>query len=82
MRWVHHFYFSNTSIWERQSSRDDSTLLKRILCIRDMLIHDRGSPHEAVNLMASWVRGSNVCLHAVYDFFRPKGQREPWASVV
>lgn len=44
VRWVHHYYFSKASVWESQSSRDDSPLLKMIFGIRDKLIHDQGSP--------------------------------------
>lgn len=50
--------------------------------IRDSLCQAQGSWEAVAYLLSSWVKNMRMCLSAAYEFFRPKGRRVMWASIV
>lgn len=60
VRWMHHTYLRHTSIWELPARRDYSALLKKVLSIRDVIVHRQGSVEQAIACVQSWQKGSRV----------------------
>lgn len=75
---MHHTYLRHTSIWELPARRDYSALLKKVLSIRDVIVHRQGSVEQAIACVQSWQKGSRVA-HA-YDYFRHRAQN--WAQII
>lgn len=75
IKWVHHEYLRNVSIWERARRKDDSPLFKRILEIRDRLIQQEGSLTAAIMQLLDWNIVGKFSSVKAYQYFRPKGQR-------
>lgn len=69
----------DSSIWEWQTRKADSPLLKRIFDIRDLLVDLSGSRQGAKMQLAQWQNGTRGCTANAYDFFRHKDTKKPWA---
>lgn len=77
---MHHTYLRHTSIWELPARRDYSALLKKVLSIRDVIVHRQGSVEQAIACVQSWQKESRVA-HA-YDYFRYRAQKVIWAQII
>lgn len=53
VRRVHHQYFKTASVWDYVAKRNDSPLIKKLLGIRDGLVHAQDSLSGAANLLSS-----------------------------
>ena len=83
VRWVHHIYLrGDASPWLWNSVRDDSPLLKRLIAIRDRVCHREGSIDAAKRKFASWEVGDHLNISLGYDYFRNRGSKLPWPSVI
>ena len=82
VKWIGHQYLGTTSIWERERREDGSSLFKKLMCIRDSLLQDGGSPDGAMAIISGWIENGVFRSKATYDYFRLKGQRVKWFSVV
>lgn len=82
VRWMHHYYRLHEGSWEQQSKPSFSVFFKRLLLIKELLVSHYGSTHNAVLVLQSWVDGNGSLTSKAYDFFRDKGRRTHWASIV
>lgn len=60
IRWVHHFYLSNGSIWTVSTHHTSSPLWKSIHSVRDLITQHCGSHAGSIALLRNWsnVKGS------------------------
>jgi len=82
IKWVHHFFLLNQSIWEAQAAKTSSPLWKTLISLKDQLIQDCGSSSSAIGTLVSWTAGTGCFSANAYDFFRLKGHKVRWDTVV
>jgi hypothetical protein len=70
IRWVHHFYLLDTTIW------------KSFFSLRDRLIDVCGGQQAVLSMMQSWVTITKPFLANAYEFLRIKGTLVSWVNVV
>jgi hypothetical protein len=51
IRWIHHFYLNNHSIWNVQSQRTSSPLWKSIFALKNQLVGDYSGHSQVIDLL-------------------------------
>ena len=83
IRWIHHFYLSNGTVWNVHAHHTSFPLWKAIISIRDLIFQHYGdSEVESISLISSWSNSVGPFLAHAYDFFRPVGSAVSWSRVV
>lgn len=54
VRWIHHKYVRQGTIWDTPLSKDHSPLFKRILQIRDQILLRERTEDDSIRRMQSW----------------------------
>ena len=54
VRWVHHYYFRGSDVWNYNTFSSDSVLIKKIIQIRNFIISNELSTEEAKKRIQSW----------------------------
>lgn len=70
--WIHNIYLQNASIWTVLPQKEDSALFKKLLQIRDSLVHVGGGTQEAINLITQWKKPTGFAVSKAYEMFRPQ----------
>ncbi|KAL2252658.1 UNVERIFIED_CONTAM: hypothetical protein Sindi_0060500 [Sesamum indicum] len=63
---------STSSIWDWQSKKGDSPLLKRLVDIHNKIVTAFGSPTTAIGHMPGWATTKGFQTSKAYEYFRPK----------
>ena len=83
IRWIHHFYLSNGTIWNVDAHHTSSPLWKAIISVRDHILHLCGdSEVECISQLNSWSTSTGSFLAHAYEFLRPVGSTVSWSRVV
>ncbi|XP_057948378.1 uncharacterized protein LOC131144049 [Malania oleifera] len=81
-KWINQYNLRGRSLWEVSSKHDDSPLFKKIVEIKNSLLISCGDQRAAVNQIQQWIDGNQISCARAYQFWRPKGQKAHWHSVV
>jgi len=82
IRWVHHFYLQDTSIWTVPLQQTSSPLWKSFLKLRDRLLDDCEGQPTVVSMLQSWDTTTKLFSAKAYEYLRTKGTPVFWANVV
>ena len=82
IKWIHHFFLPNLSIWDAQSVKSSSPLWKNLISLKNNLLADFGGSSSVVDVMTSWKDGDGGFSANAYDHFRVKGRAIRWDKVV
>ncbi|KAH1241965.1 putative ribonuclease H protein [Glycine max] len=82
VRWVHHYYFRRSDVWNYNTSSSDSVLIKKIIQIRDFIISKELSTEEAKKRIQSWSTNEQLLVGKVYEYIRGAKPTVSWCSVI
>jgi len=82
VRWVHHYYFRGSDVWNYNSSSSDLVLIKKIIQIRDFIISKELSTEEAKKRIQSWSTNQQLLVDKVYEYIRGVKPTVSWCSVI
>ncbi|KAL5185111.1 hypothetical protein HKD37_17G048683 [Glycine soja] len=82
VRWVHHYYFRGSDVWNYNTSSSDSALIKKIIQIRDFIISKELSTKEAKKRIQSWSTNEQLLVGKVYEYIRGVKPTVSWCSVI
>ncbi|KAH1220640.1 putative ribonuclease H protein [Glycine max] len=82
VRWVHHYYFRGSDVWNYNTSSSDSVLIKKIIQIRDFIISKELSTEEAKKRIQSWSTNEQLLVGKVYEYIRGVKPAISWCSVI
>lgn len=82
IKWVHHIYLRNDSVWVWNPHTRDSPLLKRIAGIRDHLCTMYRGSHATIDLLSRLSSPKGLDTGAVFDRLRRTGVKTPWKSMI
>ena len=82
VRWVHHYYFRGSDVWNYNSSSSDSVLIKKIIQIRDFILSKELRTEEAKKRIQSWSTNEQLLVGKVYEYIRGVKPTVSWCSVI
>lgn len=80
IKWVNHFYFRD--LWSYTTKRDDSTLIKSLINIRNELCARDASMDRVIDRLEGWFQGPNTSLELLYRWLLAPQLHWPWKTVV
>ncbi|KAH1194983.1 hypothetical protein GmHk_19G055621 [Glycine max] len=80
VRWVHHYYFRGSDVWNYNTSSSYSVLIKKIIQIRDFIIFKELSTKEAKKRIQSWSTNEQLLVDKVYEYIRGVKPTISWCS--
>jgi len=82
IRWVHHFYLQDTTIWVVPFQRSSSPLWKSLISLQDQLLEDCEGQTKVISMMQSWDRSTGPFSAHAYEYLRTKETSVSWVNVV
>ncbi|RZB61726.1 Protein YLS3 [Glycine soja] len=82
VRWVHHYYFRGSDVWNYNTYSSDSVLIKKIIQIRDFIISKELSTEEAKKRIQSWSTNEQLLVGKVYEYIRGLKPIVSWCFVI
>ncbi|XP_028220490.1 uncharacterized protein LOC114402187 [Glycine soja] len=70
IRWVYHYYFKGSDVWNYNTFSSNSVLIKKIIQIRDFIISKELSTKEAKKRIQSWSTNEQLLVGKVYEYIR------------
>ncbi|KAL5125555.1 putative ribonuclease H protein [Glycine soja] len=82
VRWVHHYYFRGSDVWNYNTSSSDPVLIKKIIQINDFIISKELSTEEVKKRIQSWSTNEQLLVDKVYEYIRGVKPTVSWCSVI
>lgn len=91
IKWIHHFYFKQTSVWEWSPPNLASPMIKFLMVVRDSLAVKMGSLEEVEKVLSKAMGGIRGCelgkrpkssSGLIYELVRPRMDSRPCACVI
>ncbi|KAL0406308.1 UNVERIFIED_CONTAM: hypothetical protein Slati_3944700 [Sesamum latifolium] len=80
VKWVNEVYLRDTTLWDWQSKKGDSPLLRWFADIRNRFITAFGTSDTAVQCMEDWSNAKGLETSKAYEYFRLKLTIQPWKA--
>ena len=82
VRWVRHYYFRGSNVWNYNTSSSYSFLIKKIIQIRDFIISKELSTEKAKKRIQSWSTNKQLFVGKVYEYIIGVKPTVSWCSVI